>query len=244
MLDKNSLKNILHQHGLTQTDKLILCLAVGQGKSKTVKEIREIARSGGLGAALKWNVSALLSGSGGKAIHTGDGWELNADGVTHVSKLISRLPQSAPSKIASSLRSNLAKIKDPQTAAFVEEAIRCFEAKLYRAAVVLSWVGAVAVLYKYVISHHLADFNAEAKRRDSRWKDAKIVDDLALMKESHFLDVLQAISIIGKSVKQELEKRLELRNGCGHPNSLTIGEHIVSAHLESIILNVFSKFVV
>jgi len=44
------------------------------------------------------------------------------------------------------------------------------------------------------------------------------------MKESDFLDRLQAISVIGKSVKQELAKRLELRNSCGHPNTLTIGE--------------------
>jgi hypothetical protein len=64
------------------------------------------------------------------------------------------------------------------------------------------------------------------------------------MKESEFLNVIEAISVIGKSVKQELLKRLELRNGCGHPNSLSIGEHTVSAHIEALILNVFSRFAV
>lgn len=241
MLDNNALKNILHQQGLTQTDKLILCLAVGHGKPKTVKQIREIARAGGLGIAIKWNVSGLLSSSGGKAINTGEGWELNTEGASYASKLVGRFPQVVGHKVATSLRSDLAKIKEPVIAAFVDEAIRCFESKLYRAAVVLSWVGALAVLYQHVIIHRLHDFNIEAKRRDSRWKEAKTGDDLALMKESEFLNVVEAISVIGKSVKQELLKRLELRNGCGHPNSLSIGEHTVSAHIEALILNVFSR---
>ena len=185
MLDKNALKNILHQQGLTQTDKLILCLAVGHSKPKTVKEIREIARTGGLGIAAKWNVSALLGSSSGKAINTDEGWELNTEGASYASRLMGRFPQAAALKIATSLRSSLAKIKEPITAAFVEEAIRCFESKLYRAAVVLSWVGAMAVLYQHIIALRLYDFNIEAKRRDSRWKEAKTVDDLALMKERY-----------------------------------------------------------
>jgi len=52
-----------------------------------------------------------------------------------------------------------------------------------------------------------------------KWKAAKTVDDLATMKEAEFLSVLEALSIIGKSVKQELDRCLRLRNGCGHPNS-------------------------
>jgi hypothetical protein len=62
------------------------------------------------------------------------------------------------------------------------------------------------------------------------------------MKEAEFLDVLVALSILGKNVKQELENCLKLRNGCGHPNSLRIGEARVSAHIEILILNVFSRF--
>ncbi len=242
MLDKNSLKDILHQQGLTKTDKLILCLAVDHENPKSVKEILEIARAGGLGAGQFTNISALLSASGGKAVHTGNGWELTSDGLAHANKLTSHLPQTAPPKVATNLRSDLKKIKDPQTASFVEEAIRCFESRLYRAAVVLSWVGAVSVLYQHVIKHRLIDFNAAAYKRFPKWKDAKISDDLALMQEKDFLQVLQDISVIGKSVRQELEKRLELRNGCGHPSSLVVGENTVSAHIEALILNVFSKF--
>ncbi len=242
MLDKNSLKDILHQPGLTKTDKLILCLAVDNDSPKGIKTILEIARSGGLGANQFTNVSALLSASGGKAVQTGSGWELTAAGAAHVRKFAGHLLLSTPPKVATTLRADLTKIKAPQTASFVEEAIRCFETKLYRAAVVLSWVGAVSVLYHHVLDHRLVEFNTAALKRFAKWKDAKTADDLALMQEKDFLQILQDISVIGKSVKQELEKRLELRNGCGHPNSLAIGENTVSAHIETLILNVFSKF--
>ena len=62
------------------------------------------------------------------------------------------------------------------------------------------------------------------------------------MKADTFLDILQAISVIGKNVKQELKKGLTLRNGCGHPNSLKLAEHKVSSHIEDLMLNVFAVF--
>jgi hypothetical protein len=108
------------------------------------------------------------------------------------------------------------------TREFVEQAISCFEFKQYRAAVVLSWVGATAVLYDFVVAQELTALNVEAKKRNSKWKDAKTADDRALMSEHDVLQVLHAISVIGKNVKQELEPRPKLRNGCGHPNSLKI----------------------
>jgi hypothetical protein len=93
-----------------------------------------------------------------------------------------------------------------------------------------------------VVVNHLAAFNAEASKRDGRWKPARTTDDLSLMKEHDFLQVLHAISVLGKNVKQELEHRLKLRNGCGHPNSLQIAEHSVASHIEILALNVFAKF--
>ena len=62
------------------------------------------------------------------------------------------------------------------------------------------------------------------------------------MKEHEFLQVLAAISVLGKNVKDELEGCLKLRNGCGHPNTLTVGESKAAAHVETLIQNVFAKF--
>ena len=56
------------------------------------------------------------------------------------------------------------------------------------------------------------------------------------------MQVLAAISVIGKNVKDELEGCLKLRNGCGHPNSLQLADSRVAAHIETLVLNVFSVF--
>jgi len=62
------------------------------------------------------------------------------------------------------------------------------------------------------------------------------------MKESNFLQVLEDIKLIDKNVKTELVGRLNFRNACGHVNALKLGEHAVASHIETLILNVFTKF--
>jgi hypothetical protein len=242
LLDLNSLKDLLHQAELSNTDRLLLCLAYEGGSPKKVSEIVSIAKSGGLAKAKNWNVSSYLAKSAGLAIRTDLGWELTSDGKKRVATLAGSAISTPVPRVAAVLRSHLSKITDKETAAFLDEAIRCYEAKLYRAAVVLSWVGAVSVLYDHVIATKLNDFNLEARRRDVKWRNAKKKDDLARMKEYDLLQVLNAISVIGKNVKEELEGCLKFRNGCGHPNSLQIGEARVSAHIETLVLNVFSAF--
>ncbi len=242
MLDRDSLKDLLHQSELSNTDRLLLCLGVQERVPKSVTEITAIAKSAGLAKAKNWNISSYLAKSNGLAIRTDSGWELTTDGKKRVATLAGSLVNTPVPRVAATLRSHLSKITNKDTAAFLDEAVRCYETKLYRAAVVLSWVGAMSVLYDHVIAHKLADFNAEANRRDAAWRTAKKKDDLARMKEYDFLQVLSAISVIGKSVKEELESCLKFRNGCGHPNSLQIGEARVSAHIETLMLNVFSVF--
>jgi hypothetical protein len=242
LLDINALKNLLHQSGFSQADKLLLCAAFEVNNPKSIKAIKDIAKQAGFRVPDKWNVSSLLSRTGGLAIRTDIGWELTNSGRERVAQLAGTAISSFTPKVASGLRSHLASITNHETAAFLDEAIRCYETKLYRSAVVLTWVGAIAVLYDYVMSHKLMEFNAEAATRNPKWKIAKIKDDLANMKEHDFLQVLHAISVVGKSVKDELEGCLKFRNGCGHPNSLRIGESRVSGHIETLILNVFSKF--
>lgn len=242
MLDIDILKNLLHQSGFSNTEKLLLCTAFEANTPKSVSSIKEIAKKAGFRQIDKWNISLLLSRSKGFAIRISDGWELTESGKEKVAQLAGGAISGVAPKIASSLRSHLSTISNPDTVAFLEEAIRCYETKLYRSAVVLSWVGAASLLYDYIFAHKLNEFNAEALRRDVKWKNAKIKDDLANLKEYDFLQILHSISIIGKSVKDELEGCLKFRNGCGHPNSLKIGENRVSGHIETLMLNVFSKF--
>ena len=144
---------------------------------------------------------------------------------------------------ATALRKLLPKIVSERNRDFVAEAVSCYERKNLRVAAVLSWVGAVAIMYDHVIQHQLSAFSTEwVKRNPSKNKPITSLDDLSDLQEDTFLDILHAISVIGKSVKDELKACLKFRNGCGHPNTLVIGQTRVAAHLETLINNVYLKF--
>ncbi|MEM5401136.1 MULTISPECIES: hypothetical protein [Paraburkholderia] len=241
MLDNDSIKELFAQASLSSKDKILTCLAQEPLQPRKVAEIRELAISLGFRAARNLDISKTLSNAKAFTIRTAGGWELTTAGKSRISELTGLLLPPVTTLVVSGLRNQLPTISNDSTRSFAEEAVRAFEAKLYRSAIVLSWVGAVSVLYDHVLKNCLAEFNMEALRRDPKWKTAKTEDDLARMKEHDFLQVLAALSVIGKNVKDELEVCLKLRNGCGHPNSLIVGEYKASAHVETLIQNVFSK---
>lgn len=242
-LSKEHFQTLLASSELTRQDKLLLILFWEDESPKSLSKVKEIASANGLRESLKWNISDYLAKTKGKATSLKGGWVLTTPGRTHLvnQKYISE-KKSHTINDAKDLRSHLTSIGNLQTKSFIEEAINCLEADQKKAAVVFSWIGAVSVLYDEVVKNHLTEFNAEASRKDVKWKAAKNVDDLGKMKEYDFLNILETISVIGKNVKQELQQCLLLRNGCGHPNSLKIGVRKVAAHIEVLILNIFSKF--
>jgi hypothetical protein len=242
LLDVSGLKDWLHRD-LPVRDKLLLILATFEAPVQ-LADLRSRSQEAGFKIPAKWNMSAVLGRSGGLAIRVPAGWELTETGKNHLRNLGVDSVSPAAMQVAADLRAHLDNVANPTTRAFVEEAIKCHEAKLYRSAVVMSWIAAVDVLYREVVTNHLAAFNAEAKKVNSKWKDAVNEDGLARMGESDFLDRLVPIGVLGKNVKEELAKALKLRNGCGHPNSLKIGPNMVASHLETLLLNVFEPFAV
>ncbi|MEM5516882.1 hypothetical protein WNY37_07960 [Henriciella sp. AS95] len=240
MLNLADLKRWLHKD-LQASDKLLLLLASIE-ESCQVKDIKSRAVEAGFRIPKSWNVSALLGRSKGKAIRTPQGWELSEEGHEHLASLGVFKANPEIQRVSVELRRHASAIANSQVREFVEEAIKCHESKFFRSAVVMSWLGAVAVLHAEVVNNHLAEFNAEASKRKGKWKPAKSADDLGNMRESEFLDVLQAISVIGKNVKTALRHCLDRRNACGHPNSYQLADNTVAAHIEVLVLNVFSKF--
>lgn len=241
MLRIESLKDFLSLD-ITDTDKALICLGVEPVTPRQIKDITAMAFGSGWRQVKKKNLSTIFTRAEGLAARVADGWELTTSGKRHVANIIGPHINSPVPVVAASLRAHLTGITDSDTKSFVEEAISCFEAQQYRAAVVFSWVGAVSILQNHVVNHKLNEFNAEAKKRNAKWKTAINTDDIGLMKEDTFLDILHVISVIGKNVKLELKKALTLRNGCGHPNSLKIAEHKASSHIEDLILNVYAVF--
>ncbi|GAA3915673.1 hypothetical protein [Litoribacillus peritrichatus] len=238
MLNNDAVKQYISDPEINQKDKVLLCLSVDVSTPKPVKSITKVGIECGYSGIKKLNVSSILSRQKGLVVRSPNGWELTEKGKAHIKSIIG----GPVAVLSSTLRANLSKITNIETRSFVEEAVQCFEAHYYRAAVVLSWVGAVSVLYNHVLNHHKQSFNSFAAKKNPKWKPANTTDDLTRMKEADFLEVCESASIIGKSVKQELQTALTFRNGCGHPNSLKLGEHRVSAHIESLILNVYSQY--
>jgi hypothetical protein len=243
MLTPEQLKAVLHGRGPTRTDTCLLCVAAAGGIAVPTAVAKKHAIEAGVRGAKSWNFGAFLSSAEEKAFKTPAGWELTGAGRAHVAALAAgSLAESPAAHEAQSLRAILPKLKNADAKEFVMEAIVCAEQSLFRAAIVLSWVGAMALLHQEVISKYLTAFNAEALRRDAKWRAARSADDLGRLNESAFLEIAQSIGLIGKNVKQELDTCLKLRNGCGHPNSLKIGANKVAAHVEMLALNVYVVF--
>ena len=238
MLNSSQLKKSIH---LTESilDRLLLVLLY-LNKPAKVNELKEICVKNGFKIPANTNISLLLIRSKKCAIRLPEGWEITDAGVGRLSAegLIPQVPAHAPHD----LRKQLDNIANSDIQEFVLEAVKCLEAGLYRSSIVMSWISAVGVLHQEIIQNHLPAFNAEMARIDVKWKTAKTADDLGLVKESVLLDRLVALSIIGKNVKIQLQKCLDLRNGCGHPNSLKVGLNATANHLEILLLNVFNKF--
>ncbi len=209
-----------------------------------LKAIKERANGAGLNINSKWNPSSTLARSGGLAVKLPAGWELTKLGRNQLVALGIGTGLLPDNEISKDLRKHLNGIARLETRAFVEEAIKCFEADLFRSAVVMSWIAAVDTLYAEIVNNKLAPFNVEASRVHVKWKAANSADDLSRMKEADFLDIIATIGVIGKNQKTELKKALDLRNGCGHPNSLKISRRIVAAHIEMLLLNVLEVFTI
>lgn len=241
MLTKEQIVDFIHTNEIGRKEILFVILLMSKDNPQNLDSIRNQGRLLGIPEIINWNVTDYFKKSRTFVTKLPTGYILTSKGKKYIEGL---LPKSKTSmkNVAYTLQSYLAKIQDIDTKNFLEEAINCLEYDLYRASVVLSWVGAISLLYDYVVKNKLVEFNAEALRRDVKWKNAKTKDDLTKIKESDFLDMMATLSILGKNVKEQLKKSLDLRNACGHPNSLKIGKHTVEAHLETLILNVFQKF--
>lgn len=217
-----------------------------------LSSIRNKGLSIGFREIKKWNIaqSLLMAARDGQVAQLAEGWKLLAPGFKSIEQYYQPdAPLIAETRHA--LKSHLAKINNEQRRAFLEEAIRSFDVKAYRAAVVLSWVGAMHILQESIVSKHKAAFNAAGSARAAKYAAAgkpfnfvpiKSLKDFGTVAEADVLQICQDAGILHKAEKQTFEDRLNLRNQCGHPNPLVIAEHTVANHIELLMLNVYSKY--
>jgi hypothetical protein len=245
---------LLSVHELAQTGQrapVLLLLSQIEQPAATVK-IREKGVQVGFRKVTQWNVTDILKAAAkdGKVAQLATGWKLLGPGL----KIIEghyRPEAAIIQETRHSLRAHLAKVADNQRRAFVEEAIKSFDVKAYRAAVVLSWVGAAHIIQDHIVLNHCAAFNAAGTARVAKaasngnrynFTPVKSGKDFGVIGEADMLQLCQDAGILHKAEKQILQDRLDLRNQCGHPNPLVIAEHTVAHHIELLMLNVYSKY--
>lgn len=105
---------------------------------------------------------------------------------------------------------------------FLNEALACYRAKAYRAAVVMAWNLAYDHLMQWVLndSARLQKFNSSlATKFPKKGLTVSNRDDiLESLKESEMREVCRHASLITKNTSQILEDELRKRNRAAHPS--------------------------
>jgi hypothetical protein len=130
---------------------------------------------------------------------------------------------------------------------FLDEAIRCFRCKAFRAAIVMAWNLAYDHLCGYVLnsSSRLADFNSQLPRSFPKARVSAVSnrDDVGELKESEVLQVCRSANIITNDLLKILKEKLDKRNTAAHPSTVDIAPHTAEEYIIDLIPNVVLKLI-
>lgn len=237
--------SLLANDSLSLQDRITIHLAK-IGKQSKPRDIRVQAEELGDKKTAKCNISDVLSKTKGLAVSNSEGWFLTDKGKSRARELGYGIKSGLVTDTALSLKKTISNVSDPRRRVFLQEALSCFDRGLNRPAVVFSWVGAVWILQNWTIEKHLKGFNSAGSKRygagNYPFKPLKNIEDFGRIKESDFIQLLEDISIIGKSLKKKLLQQLDLRNASGHPNTMIVDDHTTAAHVNFLVENVYRKF--
>jgi hypothetical protein len=151
-------------------------------------------------------------------------------GQRHATAQADKLLLELPSKIT-----NLAEH------VYLDEAIRCFRCKAFRAAIVMTWNLAYAHLCGYLFNHSpvLAEFNNQLVRLFPKGRVLRINDreDFSELKESEVLQVCRSANIITNDIFKIYKEKLDKRNTAAHPSSVEIAPHTAEEYIIDLITN-------
>lgn len=146
--------------------------------------------------------------------------------------------------VAASLQSLPGRISDEAEKLFLTEAIACLRAKAFRATVVMTWNLAYDHLLTWVVSNHLAAFNAAIIRKYPKrvgvtmTKKEDFGDEF---KEFEFLEVCGVAGLLTGNLKKILNEKLNRRNMAAHPSLVVIGQLQAEEMIADLVNNVILK---
>lgn len=144
------------------------------------------------------------------------------------------------------LRALEALFSDPDTKAFLKEAIDCFEAGANRAAVIMVWLLTFDHFLNYIFNSKLTEFNRRLGAVTANNPKARItritkIEDFEEIGESDIITYCRSENIITNGVKNSLDEGLKTRNSAAHPSNVTIARSKTIAVIEDLVTNVIKK---
>lgn len=160
-------------------------------------------------------------------------------------KLNAALSQPDETIVVRALLSDLIpKVTDSDERRFLEEALRCYSVKAFRATVVMAWNLAYAHFRRVVFSNDqkLADFNETIPIRYPKSSvQIRNADDFDDLKEFEAIEVAQTAKLISKNVAEIMKDKLKRRNRAAHPSSIEITQPQADDVVTDLINNVVLK---
>jgi hypothetical protein len=126
---------------------------------------------------------------------------------------------------------------------FLEEAIRCFRAQAFRAAIVMTWNLAYDHLCEYILKKHLTSFQAQWVITYPSHKKNPVVskinkrEDFEDLKESELIQVSKSASILSNDLFKIYNEKLGKRNTAAHPSLVEILPHTAEEFILDLVTN-------
>lgn len=114
--------------------------------------------------------------------------------------------------------------------AYFEEAVKCLEFGLTRAAVIHSWSGFVYLFAQRL----LADFESQV-RSSRNWSFSDASDLMEGQTEHSLLKVAKDVGMITNAVWRELQGLLSKRNRCAHPTMYDPPLNVAIGYVDDIV---------
>jgi hypothetical protein len=126
---------------------------------------------------------------------------------------------------------------------YLDEAVRCYEGGMYRAAVLMVWSACIEHLFTAIAGHPggvkaMEAANIARYGSSAAYRKIKKRDDFLYLKESAFLLIAEDAGLFNRNARDLLEEKLKLRNRCGHPTQYKPMRDETVIFIESLLTNV------
>jgi hypothetical protein len=147
--------------------------------------------------------------------------------------------------ISQQMKSLVGKLSDAGEKIFLDEAIKCYHVKAFRAAIVMGWNLAYDHLLNWILADagRLAAFNSKIIAKEGLKKGTGLVmsqrEDFEDLKESDVLDISSNAGLFASdNTKKILTIQLTKRNMTAHPSLVVIGSPAADETISSLVENV------